>query len=173
MFRTALAALTACAALSLTTPAAADDMDWRKATHILEGCWEGTGLGGDVAECWIVADDGRADGMFLMRRDGQPAFAEIITIDDFGDGPEMRLKHVHADMTGWEEKDEYVSFRFLSAGPERLTFKGVVLRFDGADIMNTELKMEMKDGEVRTMPFNFTRTASVTRVNPSPGTLDQ
>ncbi|GLQ21004.1 DUF6265 family protein [Algimonas porphyrae] len=146
---------------SLAGTALAQDVDWRNITPRLEGCWHGTGMGGVVSECWLVADNGRADGMFLMRQKDAPTFAEIITIDAFDDGVEMRLKHVNADMTGWEEKDKYTRFRFLSAEADRLNFKGLSLIFVGDDRLETELMMTFGDGEPRMVPFSFTRTATV------------
>jgi hypothetical protein len=160
MIRSISLALSLCA---MSSPTWAADTSWTDVTPRLEGCWEGEGLGGQVSECWLIADDGRADGMFLMRKNDKPNFAEILTIDDFGDGPEMRLKHVFGDMTGWEEKDDYVSFKLVSADADTLTFKGLVLIFDGDDKLRTELKMTMKNGETRLMPFSFRRTAQIAR----------
>lgn len=79
----------------------------------------------------------------------------------------MRLKHVYGDMTGWEEKDDYVSFKLVSAHADTLTFKGLVLIFDGDDKLRTELKMTMKNGETRLMPFSFRRTAQIARAETS------
>lgn len=36
------------------------DLGW------LQGCWEGTGFGNRVEECWMSAPDGRLTGMFQM-----------------------------------------------------------------------------------------------------------
>ena len=53
--------------LFLATPALAEEITWQDVIPQLEGCWDGTGLGGDSFECWVVHEDSRADGMFLQR----------------------------------------------------------------------------------------------------------
>lgn len=147
--------------LALATPALAEDLTWRDVTPQLEGCWQGTGLGGEVWECWVVHENGRADGMFLLRKEGAPVFQEILTIDEFENGPQMRLKHVNGDMTGWEEKDDFTKFDFVSAEANQITFKGLTFNFEGDDLL-INLSMRMKDGDVRIMPFEFKRTAAMT-----------
>ncbi|MEM9599896.1 MAG: DUF6265 family protein [Pseudomonadota bacterium] len=151
-----------------TAPALAQDLSWRDVTPKLQGCWDGTGMGGSVSECWLVAEDGRADGLFLMRQDGAPTFSEILTIDDFGEGVEMRLKHVNPDMTGWEEKDDFVRFRLTGVEADQLIFKGLTLRFTGDDQLDIELMMTFGEGEPRAVPFSFTRTAYVVRADSAP-----
>lgn len=158
--------ITAClGALTLTltaTTVAAQETDWRSVTPKLQGCWDGEGLGGQVSECWLVSPSGRADGMFLLQKDEQPVFAEILVIDDFGDGAQMRLKHVNPDMTGWEDKDDYVQFTLQAASEDRLIFKGLSLIFDGDDKLRAELMMRMKDG-IEMVPFDFIRTGYARR----------
>lgn len=152
----------------LASPALAEDHAWRELTPKLEGCWDGSGMGNPVSECWIVAEDGRADGLFIMRKNGGPYFAEIIAIDDFGAGVEMRLKHVNGDMTGWEEKDDYVSFRLTGVEADRLIFKGLTLTFDGNDRLSADLTMSFGADDIRNVPFNFMRTATLDRSTPRP-----
>lgn len=147
--------------IATAMPALASDLSWRDVSPKLEGCWEGTGLGGDVWECWVVHENGRADGMFLMRKDGAPGFAEILTIDEFEGAVQMRLKHVNGDMTGWEEKDDFTKFDFVEASADSLSFKGLKLNFVGEDALQIDLTMKMSDGETRIMPFNFTRVATI------------
>jgi hypothetical protein len=120
-------------------------------------------MGGTVSECWIIAADGRADGMFILRTNDTPNFAEILTIDAFGEDVEMRLKHVSPDMTGWEEKDDYTRFRLVSVEPNKLIFKGLTLIFEGDSELKAELQMKSGEGKVRTVTFNFVRTAHLDR----------
>lgn len=149
--------------LFLATPALAEEITWQDVIPQLEGCWEGTGLGGDSFECWVVHEDGRADGMFLQRQDSKPSFAEILTIDEFETGVEMRLKHVFPDMKGWEEKDDFVTFPFVEAKPDSLIFNGLIIRFVGDDTLEIDVTLHMKDGSTQVMPFKFARTATLDR----------
>jgi len=164
MFRSLLVFLALC---SLASTAIAAEPNWSDITPRLEGCWDGDGLGGTVSECWVIAENGRADGLFVLRSNNSPNFSEILTIDAFDDGVEMRLKHVGPDMTGWEEKDDFVKFSLLSVEPDRLIFKGLVLIFDGDDHMKAELQMTYGEGDVRTVTFDFVRTAHLNRQAPS------
>lgn len=151
-------------ALAADTAKNESTLDWRNITPKLQGCWDGTGLDGNVSECWLVDSSGRADGMFLLRKEGEPVFAEILVIDDFGEGPQMRLKHVNPDMTGWEDKDDYVRFTLTGTSSDRLDFKGLSLIFDGENKLRAELMMRMKDG-VQMVPFDFTRTGRLSRTD--------
>jgi len=102
------------------------DLGW------LEGCWEGTGFGNRVSECWMSSPNGRLTGMFQMiDADSNQTMSEIFVLDEFEDGPAIRLKHFHADLTGWEGRDEFIVF------PLRETGDGFA-RFDGLTYTHTE-----------------------------------
>lgn len=95
----------------------------------LAGCWQGTGFGNRVEECWMTAPDGRLTGMFQMiDADGQQTMSEIFVLDEFEDGPAIRLKHFHADLTGWEDKDEFVVFPLRETGTDFARFDGLTYR---------------------------------------------
>lgn len=151
-----LAALFSLATALTTIPALAQETDWRDVTPRMEGCWEGSGMGGIVSECWLVDASGRADGMYSLYRDGDYVFGEILAMDDFGEGLELRLKHVNADMTGWEEKDDFTRFKVESVTRDQIIFRGLSFAFVGDDEMNIDLTMRTKDG-LKSVPFNFTR----------------
>ncbi|MGJ8558745.1 MAG: DUF6265 family protein [Litorimonas sp.] len=160
MFKSIFLSLSLCAVAST---ALATDISWRDIMPKLEGCWNGEGMGGTISECWIIAADGRADGMFLLRTGDKPTFAEILTIDAFDDGVEMRLKHVNPDMTGWEDKDDYTRFQLVSVEQDRLIFKGLTLIFKGDSQLTAELQMTSGEDKVRTVTFDFVRTAHLDR----------
>ena len=131
-------------ALALTAqPAEAEadiaDLAW------LEGCWEGTGFGATVSECWMGASGGRLTGMFqIVDEDGQQ-LSEIFVLDEFEDGPAIRLKHFHPDMTGWEAQDEYVVFELIETGEDYALFDGLTYRRDEAGRLIVEVAVS--DGE--------------------------
>lgn len=96
------------------------DLGW------LQGCWEGTGFGNRVGECWMSAPDGRLTGVFQMiDADGHQTMSEIFVLDDFEDGPALRLKHFHADLTGWEEREEFMVFPLRETGAGFARFEGL------------------------------------------------
>jgi hypothetical protein len=50
-------------------------------------------------------------GHFRLVKDGKPVFYELLTLLEVEGSVEMRLKHFNADMTGWEEKADYLTFK--------------------------------------------------------------
>ena len=122
----------------------------------LAGRWVGTGMGGEVEEIWSPVSGGQMVGHFRYSREGKVVFYEILLIDMVDAGMRMRVKHFNADFTAWEDKAEWVEFEPISASSEQLKFNGLVLDYDGETMIAT-LRMRQKDGEVKQVPFTFTR----------------
>lgn len=116
----------------------------------LEGCWQGEGLGGAISECWMLSPTGRMTGTFqLLEPDGTQRFSEILLLDEFEDGPAMRVKHFTPGFVGWEEKDGFHSFALEETGEGFGRFRGLTLELteDGRQVAT--LLMRGADGEVR------------------------
>ena len=79
----------------------------------LVGTWQGEGLGGAMDEVWSEPAGGSMVGYFRLVRNEKPVFYEIMTLLESEGSVEMRLKHVNPDLTGWEEKADFVSFRLV------------------------------------------------------------
>jgi len=125
----------------------------------LAGCWEGTGFGNRVGECWMSAPDGRLTGMFqIIDADGRQTLSEIFVIDEFEGGPAMRLKHFHADLKGWEDKDEFVVFALRETGTDFACFDGLTYTRTGDDRLVVELVVS-QDGESSRQRLEFERAA--------------
>lgn len=122
----------------------------------LEGCWHGTAFGSPASECWMVAPDGRLTGMFQLVQDGRQAFSEIFVLDRFEDGYELRVKHFHSDLRGWEAQDAWVTFPLRETGPGLARFDGLVYRLDEEGGLQVDLDMRHGD-EVRTERLRFAR----------------
>lgn len=150
-----IAAYAATAALLISSTS--EEIPWREPAQKLLGCWEGEGLGGQVYECWMPGPGGRVTGTFQLVQDGEQAFSEILIIDDFGEGPEMRLKHFYGDLKGWEEKDDFVTFKLKEARDDALVFGGLTITFEGDDRLLMDLRMKTSSG-VQTMSFTYDRT---------------
>ena len=99
----------------------------------LAGRWEGEGLGGTMDEVWSEPAGGAMVGYFRLVRDGKPVFYEILTLLESESSVEMRLKHVNPDMTGWEEKGGYVTFRLVRQDATGAYFEGLTFRRNGPD----------------------------------------
>ena len=129
------------------------DLGW------LEGCWEGTGFGTRVGECWMSAPGGRLTGVFqMLDADGSQTMSEIFVLDHFEYGPAIRLKHFHADLTGWEGRDDFVVFPLRETGPDFARFDGLTYRLAEDGRLIVEL-MVSRSGESSLQRLEFQRVA--------------
>jgi hypothetical protein len=116
----------------------------------LAGSWKGDGLGGRFDEVWSEPDGGAMVGYFRLIRDGKPVFYEILTLLESEGSVELRLKHVNPDMTGWEEKNGFVTFRLVKHDTTGAYFSGLTFRRIGNDTIEGYLALRNRsDGTVR------------------------
>lgn len=127
------------------------DMKW------LSGTWEGTGLGGTVEEIYSEAKDGVMNGMFRFFDKGKTVFYEWITVAEKDGTLIIRLKHFSADLSGWEEKDKTIDFKFVKREKNRYYFEGQTLEVIGKNNFNIYLAIKQKDGSVREEIFRYKR----------------
>ena len=123
----------------------------------LAGRWTGEGLGGRIDEVWSEPDGGAMVGYFRLIKDGKPVFYEILTILEVEGSVEMRLKHVNPDMTGWEEKAGFVTFKLVKHDAGGAYFSGLTFRRTGPDTMDGFLALRGRDGVVREEKFTYRR----------------
>jgi hypothetical protein len=144
---------------TLTLPAGAPrpaarvtDLAW------LTGRWVGEGLGGQIDEVWSEPAGGSMVGYFRLVKDGKPVFYEILTLLESDNSVEVRLKHVNPDMTGWEEKDGFVTFRLVKQDATGAYFNGLTFRRVGEDVMEGYLALRSRaDRSVREEKFVYRR----------------
>lgn len=135
-----------------TRPAATiADMAW------LAGTWEGEGLGGTFDEVWTSPAGGAMAGFFRLVRDGKPVFYELLTVLEHEGSLEMRLKHANPDMTGWEEKNAFVTFKLVKLDETGAYFSGFTLKRLGPDTLEGYLALRGRDGASREEKFTFRR----------------
>jgi hypothetical protein len=79
-------------------------------------------------EVWSDPAGGAMVGYFRLVRNGKPIFYEIMTLMESEGSVEIRLKHVNPDMTGWEEKDGFVTFRLVKHDATAAYFSGLTFR---------------------------------------------
>lgn len=138
-------------ALSLIVALQAAEPDLH-ALRWMTGCWEGEAFGGRVEECWISAPDGRLTGLFQLAGEEAQTFSEFFMLADFGEGPELKLKHFNPDFTSWEADGEFTRFALIEAGPDAAVFEGLTYaRLDDGTIQ-VDLAMQTADG-ARTETF--------------------
>jgi len=104
--------------------AALEQVEW------LIGQWKGTGIGGAPAlESWLPAAGRTMVGIFIQQgEDGEVRFTEHLHLIEEEGSLVLRLKHFNADLTGWEEKDDMVTFRLAEIEPCAAYFHGLTLR---------------------------------------------
>jgi hypothetical protein len=134
-------------------PAKIEAMSW------LVGRWHGEGLGGTVDEAWSEPAGGSMVGHFRLVKDGKPVFYEIMTVLEVEGSLELRLKHVNPDMTGWEEKMNFVTFKLARLEPDSVHFNGLTFRRAGRDRVEIYLALRNRDdGSVREEKFTMARS---------------
>ena len=128
------------------------DMAW------YAGRWTGTGLGGWTEEIWSPPRDGTMMGMYRMVKDGKPIFYELLLIAEENGSLAIKLKHFHADLRGWEERDASLRFPLVAKRDGRIYFDGMTFERVGNDRVKIYLAIEnKKDGSVREEIFEYTR----------------
>lgn len=100
-------------------PATLADVAW------LVGSWTGEAFGGTFEEVWNPPSAGSMVGLFKMMNGNDVSFYEIMLLVEEEGSLSLKVKHFHADFTAWEEKDDYVRFRFIRAGEDAVHFSGI------------------------------------------------
>lgn len=143
--------------------AAIEDMAW------FAGRWTGPGLGGETEETWSAPAGGAMMGMFRLVKGGNVVFYEFLTLVEHEGSLLLKLKHFNADLTGWEEKDAFVTFRLLESTPAELRFDGLTFRRIAADRVEIFLAIRnRRDGTVREEAFSMRRTSTSDSQLPTP-----
>lgn len=118
----------------------------------LAGSWIGDGFGGVSEEHWSEPVDGTMMGMYRHYKDGEIVFYEFLLLDEKG----MRLKHFNPDITGWEEKNDYLTFEMISFFENKIEMKGLV--FERKSDSEMEIRLQMRrNGEAHTEVFSMRR----------------
>jgi len=127
----------------------------------LAGHWRGPGAGGMAEEIWAPPRDGAMVGVF--RQDGPegPAFYEIIVIREEGDSLILRLKHFHADLRGWEEKDERLEWPLTSLGEREAVFGPARFHSPDPNRLQITVTMRRRDGSRGELKFDLSRVPAV------------
>jgi hypothetical protein len=68
----------------------------------------------------------------------------------------MKLKHFNPDLTGWEDKETFITFRLLKVGLNEVYFGGLTFR-RSVDRLQIFLAIRDKEGKVREEEFRMER----------------
>lgn len=103
--------------------------------HWMVGYWTGTGLGGECEEVWMPAVDGYMIGTFRFWEDGKLVFSEFMNLLQDGESVSMKLKHFGPDLSGWEEKEEWTTFRLIELSENKVWFDGLTIERIGDEMI--------------------------------------
>ena len=120
-----------------------DDVSW------IQGYWTGAIFGDRFEEIWSPPINGTMMGSFKHLDGENVNFYELMTISEEEGSLMFRLKHFNADMTGWEEKNEVISWPLVKIDKQRAYFDGLTFEKLDDDQIKVYLAVSMKEGEVQ------------------------
>ena len=126
--------------------ASIDDIAW------ISGHWKGDAMGGTFEESWTPPTAGTMMGMLKFVSNDNVGFYEFLTILPDGESLVLRLKHFHADLKGWEEKDKSVEFPLVSMSKNVAEFNGLTFRRINDNEMHIDVVID-QGGEKNTVKF--------------------
>lgn len=132
-------------------PISLDAFSW------LEGTWHGEALGGTAEETWSAESGNAMMGMFRLISADNPLFYEFFILAEEENSAVLKLKHFEPDMRGWEEKDEFESFRFIRADGNKFYFDGLTMINISTEETTVIVAMSKQDRSVEELVFNYTR----------------
>jgi hypothetical protein len=116
------------------------------------------GLGGVTEETWSAPAGGAMMGMFRMLKGDQVVFYEFLTLVEHEGSLLLKLKHFNADLTGWEEKADFIRFRLVKITPDSVWFDGLTFQRIDRDTLRIFLAIRnCTDGTVREEVFEAKR----------------
>ncbi len=89
---------------------------------LLQGNWQGK-IGDDIVdEYWSIPLADTIMGMFRWIKDGKVSFYEMVVIDNVDGIIKLKIKHFNSDLTGWEEKSDFVYYVLLDMTDSEIIF---------------------------------------------------
>lgn len=129
--------------------------------NFLVGHWTGNAFGGVSEEIWAKPAGGAMMGMFRQINNGKIVFYELMTLVEEQGTILMRLRHFNPNLTGWEEKDKTVDFKFVGKKDGVIHFEGMAFRPEGKpegnEAVTVFLAIRQKDGSVHEEAFRYKR----------------
>ncbi len=117
-------------------PAKIEDLSW------LAGHWKGSGLGGQSEELISAPHDGAMMGAFRQTKpDGSVFFYEFYLFAKQDETVVLKIKHFNPDLTGWEEKNDYLTFPLVAVEENAVYFDGLTFKMTGPDEMRAAVNV--------------------------------
>lgn len=123
----------------------------------LAGRWVGEGLGGESEEIWSPPAGGAMMGTYRLLREGRPVFYEFLLLVEENGSLNLKLKHFHPDLTGWEEKGDFVDFPLVAIEGDDVHFDGLTFDRQPDGGLDIYLLLRGPDGALREERFRMRR----------------
>lgn len=143
-------------------PVTAADLAW------MAGRWRAEVWGGVGEEIWVKNSDNSLVCVFSFVKDGKPTFYEFLTLEPREQGLTLHLRHFHAKLIAWEDKDAPLLFTISKAAANEVAFERVdsaggrtkiSYKLEAPDRLTSTLE-RVKDGKSNVDTFNFRRVAN-------------
>jgi hypothetical protein len=121
----------------------------------IAGHWQGEAFGGITEEIWSPPMGNAMMCVFRLVNDDITSFYEIETITEEEETLILRLKHFHADLKGWEEKDETVDFPLVKLETNKAYFDGMTFDKISETEMHVYVVIAEDDGTRNEMKFVY------------------
>ncbi len=131
-----------------TTKASLADAAW------IAGHWMGEAFGGITEEVWTPPLGGSMMFVFKLVVENEVQFYEIGYIKEVEDTLILQLKHFHANLKGWEEKDDTVDAKLVKVGDDKLFFDDFTFEKVNEKEMNIYVVIE-ENGKREEVKFNY------------------
>lgn len=115
---------------------------------MLVGSWTGTAFGGTFEEVWNPPSAGSMIGLFKLMHEGKVTLYEILLLKEEQGTLSLKVKHFGEDFSAWEDKDEFIDFRFVKAEDDAIHFQGISFYRISDDEMHGYIVMRNGD-EIR------------------------
>ena len=100
-------------------PATLEDVSW------LIGSWSGEAFGNTFEAVWNPPSGGSMIGLFKTLNDGEVGFYEILLLVEEEGSLSLKVKHFSPDFVAWEEKADFINFRFIGTDKDAIHFSGL------------------------------------------------
>jgi hypothetical protein len=114
----------------------------------LVGSWAGEAFGKPFEEVWNPPSAGSMVGMYKLLDGDQVSFYELMLLVEEEGSLSLKVKHFNPDFSAWEEKEEYVDFRFIKREVNAVHFSGLSFYRISDDEIHAYLVLE-REGKIR------------------------
>lgn len=96
-----------------------NDVSW------LVGNWSGEAFGNTFEESWNPPSAGSMIGFFKLMDGDDVVFYELLLLVEEEGSLSLKVKHFSSDFTAWEDKADYVTFRYIKSDDDAVHFSGI------------------------------------------------